>query len=412
MTNSIIFDRNLFGNRINDVHYDGNVIRQITNDENINTDFYLNTEEIKIINQLFCLEKIGFPSNKWLNIYKTLNGKKHNNSSVPWFYFLKKEDFKNEVKEYITKVSHEIEKIDQEYLKQFHSYDFLFQSLQPTAINEVQQKIYYLGAEQAQKEILKSFSPNNGFAKKPTYGRINSTTGRLIIEEGANILTLKKEYRNIITSRFGSEGKILYLDFSSLEPRVLLSITNLAENEELPQDIYQHFMSAYDLDIPRKIIKTALLSQLYGAKEETLYKQLDGHVSKPKELIEIIKEYFGIETLKQKLREEFNANNGKYIKNYYGRRISCEDVKPYVLLNYYIQSTAVDVAMQGFTNIVRKIHKAKFQNHIIPLFILHDGLILDIHEDFFGAIDKLCKIGSSNIKGFENINFFLKEDNF
>jgi hypothetical protein len=412
MTHSIIFDRNLFGNKINDIYYDGKNVRQITNGEAIEPDLYLNEEEIKIINQLFCLERIGFPSNKWLNIYKTLNGKKNNATSTPWIYFLKREDFKNEVQSYIHRVSSEIDKIDQEYLNQFHSYDFLFKSLQPTAIDEEQQKKYCLGTEQTQKEILKSFSPNNGYSKKPIYGRINSTTGRLIIEEGPNILILKKEYRNIITSRFGSEGKIVYLDFSSLEPRVLLSITRDCQDNDLPQDIYQHFMSTYNLDISRKIVKIALLSQLYGANEETLHKQLLGHVKKPEELIAIIKDYFGIETLKQKLKEEFNTNNGKYIKNFYGRKISCEGAKPYVLLNYYIQSTAVDVAMQGFTNIVKKIHKANYQNHIIPLFILHDGLILDIHEDFFGAIDKLCSIGSSNIKSFEKINFFLKEDNF
>ena len=115
MPHTIIFDRNLFGNRINDVHYDGKNIRQISNDEVVNSDFYLNSEEIKIINQLFCLERIGFPSNKWLNIYKTLNGKKNNNSSIPWIHFLKREDFKNEVQSYIQNVYNEIDKIDQEY---------------------------------------------------------------------------------------------------------------------------------------------------------------------------------------------------------------------------------------------------------------------------------------------------------
>ena len=172
MPHTIIFDRNLFGNRINDVHYDGKNIRQISNDEVVNSDFYLNSEEIKIINQLFCLERIGFPSNKWLNIYKTLNGKKNNNSSIPWIHFLKREDFKNEVQSYIQKVYNEIDKIDQEYLNQFHSYDFLFNSLQPSMVDEIQQKNYYLGTEQTQKEILKSFSPNNGYSKKPIYGRI------------------------------------------------------------------------------------------------------------------------------------------------------------------------------------------------------------------------------------------------
>ena len=46
MPHTIIFDRNLFGNRINDVHYDGKNIRQISNDEVVNSDFYLNSEEI------------------------------------------------------------------------------------------------------------------------------------------------------------------------------------------------------------------------------------------------------------------------------------------------------------------------------------------------------------------------------
>ena len=123
-----------------------------------------------------------------------------------------------------------------------------------------------------------------------------------------------------------------------------------------------------------------------------------------------VKDYFGIEELKLRLKEQFTHSGNRYIQNHYGRYIFCNDAKPYVLLNYFIQSTAVDVALQGFTKIVKKIYGAQLQDVIVPMFVLHDALILDVHEDAYDAIPKLCKLGSSKIKSFEDINFYLKEE--
>jgi hypothetical protein len=99
---------------------------------------------------------------------------------------------------------------------------------------------------------------------------------------------------------------------------------------------------------------------------------------------------------------------GRYILNGYGRPIWCEDTKPYALLNYYVQSTAVDVALSGFRNIINRLKQYDLMSMIRPVFILHDGIFFDIHEVAYHIIPKIEKLGSKNIKGYENVDFYLR----
>jgi hypothetical protein len=125
----------------------------------------------------------------------------------------------------------------------------------------------------------------------------------------------------------------------------------------------------------------------------------------------LFKKLQNFENLKNNNTKEYYKNNGKLIYNHYGRPIHCPETPSYKLLNYYIQSTAVDVALLGFSNIVNRIYKASLQEKIVPIFILHDALFVDIHEDYYYLVDKLCKAGSINIDKFEDTNFYLKVDN-
>ena len=411
MKSSYIFDKNIFGTKASNIFVNN---ENIILDYNIN-DFknsnYIDNEQINLLNKLFGIENISFPKEKWINVYKTLMNGKINSNSIPWKQILPKEEFHSSIQEFVMNIIQQIEQKDLSYLDIHEQYEFLFKRLKAAKINVKNCFKYLEIASPGQKELIKSFLPNDGFSKIPQYSTLETVTGRLSVSSGPNILLLKKEYRDVLESRFGSEGKIVYLDFSSLEPRVLMAINNSDRAKLLPQDIYTEFKQEMRLDqLDRNTVKVALISQLYGANEETLYKQLQKKISDPEEFISSIKDYFGIDSLRVSLREKFLQSNSKHIQNYYGRYIMCGDAKPYVLLNYYIQSTAVDVALQGFTKIIKKIYSAQLQDIIVPMFVLHDALILDVHQDAYDAIPKLCKLGSTKIKGFEDINFFLKEE--
>lgn len=287
----------------------------------------------------------------------------------------------------------------------------LFEEIDNATIDVERYNKYRSEATASQMEILETFKPDQyGYAERVIYSGTETKTGRLKVVDGPNILHLKKEYRDMIISSHRDKGKIVYLDYSSLEPRILLCVSNPSLIGSLPQDIYSKMLTDLNLSekIPRTVAKTAILSALYGQKEENTIKTLSNYIGSAEDFLNLVNDYFGIEKLKEKLAGDLLKTRGRYILNYYGRPIFCEDTKPYALLNYYVQSTAVDVAMLGFLNIVSRLKEHKLNDKIKPIFILHDALFLDIHEDAYHVIPKIEKLGSTGIKGFKNVDFWLR----
>jgi len=262
----------------------------------------------------------------------------------------------------------------------------------------------------------------------PCYSVVNTRTGRMTIRRGLDILTLKKEYRDILVSKFGEDGKVWYFDYSSLEPRVLLilarelaqgtspnpsligNVPQRSASSSPPEDIYSNALEDLGLagKVPRHIAKTAILSFLYGQGEDATADTLRPYISKPEEFISALSDYFGIDALKQKLAGDFVKSNGKQISNLYGRPILCEGARPYVLLNYFIQSTAVIVALLGFEAIINRLRENDLADMIRPIFFLHDAILIDIHNDLDYVVPKLERLGSTGIPKFKNHDFFLK----
>jgi hypothetical protein len=67
---------------------------------------------------------------------------------------------------------------------------------------------------------------------------------------------------------------------------------------------------------------------------------------------------------------------GDTISNFYGRVIQVSDER--LLLNTYVQSTSVDIVLNGFLNLVQAVPASR----AVPLFVLHDALIMDASPDF------------------------------
>lgn len=254
------------------------------------------------------------------------------------------------------------------YKNNWIRHNFLFESLHQSKIDHEKLKNFLL-EKNANKTNLMSFFPNKeGYAQIPVYDRLSTRTGRLKITTGPSILLLKKEHRKILKSRFEG-GKIVSVDYSSLEARIAYQLKNKKPADD---DLYSYIGNQIGGEFERYQVKLATISLLYGMNENSLISTLGGK-EKAKLLLKEIKRLFKIKSLEEELRDK--AGNSS-IKNYYGRCIHIPEDR--LIVNTYIQSTGVDVALHGFTNLVEKLKETPVK----PLFVLHDALILDVPHGF------------------------------
>lgn len=241
--------------------------------------------------------------------------------------------------------------------------------------------------------VLSTFAPDDtGMCRPTTYDVVGSRTGRMVVTGGPNILTLKKEYRKMITSRW-SGGRVVMLDFSSLEARVLAYEAGL----NLPEDIYTHISHQILGGVSRDVAKISVICTLYGGGISRLTQYVDSATAH--DTVERVKMLFGIDELIRRLREQLNTHG--FIRNRYGRRLQTPP-SDHVLVNTYAQSTGVDVAMLGFKTVCDRLSDMKS----LPMFVLADALIIDMHPDEVDTIRDLCEV-CSQIRGYEN-RFFVK----
>lgn len=272
----------------------------------------------------------------------------------------------------------------------FQTHNVVFKSLQSANINR--ELFYKLVLENASDSTLKTFTPNKetGLSKVPVYNRTKTKTGRCGIESGANLLALKKEFRSVLKSRF-DQGQIVYIDYKSLEPRTILFAVNHPEYSN--DDIYGWLKTKFeqrfnkDLDVSRDTLKRFVNSYFYGAGKQSL-DTLFLSKEKSTNFIEIIDENCLIKPLLEKLGNEFKEKG--FITNLFGRPLC--SITESLLLPHFIQSTAVDITLYGFTNIINLIQKNDIlESMMIPLFILHDALLIDCDPKILKHLPLLLK---------------------
>lgn len=366
-----------------------------------------------ILEKLYCINFPKDPFENFRTAYKSLNKDNKETENIPLELCVPEQKYSKLLIEYTEKISDILSSINLEYyIKYFLEYEKTFKMLKPAKINQEKLNSYKKMAADSQKEILESFMPYDGiYCKKPIYSILDTKTGRQTIIDGPQILTIKKDYRDIIESSFGENGSIWIFDYSAFEPRTLLGITKPKEFcKNLPRDIYEKILEDINLKniLPRNIAKNVITSMIYGQNKHTSEEILSKHIRNANDFMETIWDYFEISGLKEKLVAEAKENNGQFITNIFGRRIRCEETKPYALINYETQSSAVDISLNGFGRIIRKIEK--IQEYIKPIFILHDALILDIHKDAEYIIPKIEEIGSVDLPNVEHVKFYLKSE--
>lgn len=212
---------------------------------------------------------------------------------------------------------------------------------------------------------VESFAPGSGgYSQVPKYSHATQT-GRLKVVEGPKILTVSKPDRRVISSRF-SGGRILQVDFVSLEPRVALYT---AGQDPGAGDVYEWIASSIGMGLTRSKVKVPTLSVLYGQSARN-----DDSVSST--IREKIQSLFKIHEMKERIA------SGKF-SNGFGRPL--ETVEDRLLISHYTQSTAVDVALLGFRNLLESLG-LHVGAGIVPIFVLHDALILDVSPELYGFL--------------------------
>ena len=76
-----------------------------------------------------------------------------------------------------------------------------------------------------------------------------------------------------------------------------------------------------------------------------------------------------------------------YISNTHGRKIFSDAPS----VNHFVQSSTVDVAFDVFESLLEKIKDMKIE--AVPLYIIHDGIVLDVSAEGFVKLADLCKDG-------------------
>lgn len=247
--------------------------------------------------------------------------------------------------------------------------------------------------DKTQVSNLKTFLPINQnceFAHRPIYSGVTTSTGRMKIKSGPQILTLRKSHRKLIKSKWGDDGSIISIDYSSLEPRVALAL-----NGHAPEgDVYEWIDSEiFNGSLGRTRTKILTLSLIYGMSlHSARNKYGDIKQSDKKRLLSM----FSVKETKKVLKE----TDKEELQNHFGRPIFPD--KESKLFNSYIQSTAVDVAMLGFGQIISALRAA---GGCRPLFLIHDEIICDVPSGVLTSAQEIFKGGIEISLRNKNVRF-------
>ena len=291
----------------------------------------------------------------------------HYTGPIPWSYVIPATEYKSTLKGFISDVQDYADKLeDCGYAEFFSETNEVFSLLKPCSIRV---DLCRSLLDEFSNHTLESFlkmAKGSETLPIPRYCRASTKTGRLVIKEGPQILTLKKEFRKVLKPR-NPLNKLYEIDFISLEPRVALNLAGV----ECSGDVYTSFAKSYDLNVSRDVSKLAVLCALYGAGKYRLESVLSNENSRVSatELLRMVKKYFRVKDLQESL--ESTAESG-YIQNCFKRPVQVDDARPSVLLNNFLQSSATDVALAGFLDFCRLMNGS-----IRPLFIIHDALIFE-----------------------------------
>lgn len=240
------------------------------------------------------------------------------------------------------------------------------------------------------KTCLKTFRPSRDCTlARPVYSQSVTSTGRLTVLNGPSILTLPQRYRSIIQSRF-LRGKVLSIDFKSLEPRVALAV----QNKTAPNDVYTHVsQNILSGSANRKVSKLATIASLYGTSFGK-FREMSG--CKDPQILHAVREFFGVARLIKRL------DTNQFV-NHFGRPLD-NSTPSHRRISHYVQSTSCDVVNCAFGDFLDEFPR----KYVVPLFLLHDALVIDVDESYIEQVRKKAEEGLQTMLG----NFPVSCENF
>lgn len=353
----------------------------------------LNTRSIEEVAKIFRKDVPSIAPEEHKTAFEELDPD-YENYIIPWNWVLPPEEFKQGLDDTVEAALEVVCDLERSgYMKTYVRGRECLQRLVParTCDKKLVSYIEQNTSGPSTESALKSFMPNNkGFANLVVYNQTSTATGRLTVKSGPSILTLPAKCRDIIKSRH-ENGRVIQIDFVSLEPRVAKYISG----EEAPVDIYTDMCETLFHDsIDRKTAKLATLSALYGVSSKRLDTFL-GPGKNAKHIIRSVRRYFGLERLESELKNKMISQGN--IENELGRPLFPDTTSSHVLVSHYIQSTAVDIALCGFVDLLNAFSEEGLS--VDPLYVIHDALVIDVKEAQYNKIKKIVDIGLSNNLG-------------
>jgi len=300
---------------------------------------------INAILETLRLDKIKSINDYFVNVHKSLN-----NQKVDWDRFLP--------------ASKKIEYTD--YLKR------------EISASEKYVTSYFYDIFPKRLSLFKHMTVLNEGEEMAVYKHSN-ITGRLSIEKGINYLTMKKDHKKLLRSPF-KDHQIVELDFKSCEPNLYARFFNLVPEDTI--DIYTYLAAKVGINIDdRTSLKRIVLSILYGANERSMSKHTNIDIKKIKE----IKKILNVDNFENMLKKEFNKKG--FIENMYKRPV-LSDAN---LVNYWIQSSAVDFCCLSFLNLFKKYADLKLHA------VIHDAILFSVHDRDINIIKNIKSLGYGNL---------------
>lgn len=310
--------------------------------------------------------------------------------SIPWHYSLPKAVFQSYISNLLEDLWRALDELDDTtYVNNFLINRETLTSLDKSCIDV--SRLHQIKKSEVNPTLLStisSFMPQDGtMLPPPVYQQ--GGTGRTVVKRGPKILTLKKEHRKIFKSRYPG-GRVIQLDYSSLEPRITAALSG----KVFSGDIYNSIAQKTGLKLDRVKLKIAVMGALYGISpikmQLVVGREIDASV-----VLDKIRSFFNISSLSRELERQ--CGERMMIHNFFGRPLYFSKSDPHILVSHYIQSTGVDIALSGFGKIIKKIREDQMK--INPIYVIHDALLLDVSPDEVGNLKIVSKLG-------ENINHF------
>lgn len=263
--------------------------------------------------------------------------------SPPWFHFIGKEKFLGMVKVYREEYSRFIDNNEESnILIQIEISEFL-KKMKPCKYDVSK---VLLEKSKINTHIVPFLYIDNLMA--PSYNRLRTKTGRLVVSGGPNVLTMNAEFRKGIVDGYN-------IDFISMEPNFLLAIQDIEPKDNLYETIIK---DVFNGKLSRVKAKIAVMSALYGSNRNDKNSKL-------------ISEYFNIDSVIKGLELQIDGDS---IKNVYGRKIELQGARGRHMLSLWLQSSASEAALLGFGKLERDYD-------INPHWIIHDGMMFTFNGD-------------------------------